>query len=264
MQNKIPRALTIAGSDSGGGAGIQADLKTFTALKVYGLSVITSVTAQNTVGISSIHDLPTKFIESEFDTVMNDIGCDAAKIGMLSNKKIIQLIDNKIKKYKIKKTVLDPVMVSKSGTKLLKDSAISTLIRELIPEIHIITPNIPEAEVLSEIKIKNVGDIKKAAEKIKKLGCDHVLIKGGHLNTPDAVDILYDGKNFIEFKSKKIKTKNTHGTGCTYSAAICSELAKGNSVVDSVKSAKIYVTKAIKNSLNIGKGHGPLNHFWAL
>ncbi len=260
MAEKIPRALTIAGSDSGGGAGIQADLKTFTALGVYGLSVLTSVTAQNTLEVSAIHDLPEQFVGLQFDAVMSDIGCDAAKLGMLSNEKIIETVAEKIDQYAIKKLVVDPVMRSKGGTALLRNST-ELLKKEILPRALVVTPNIPEAEILSSVSISNVSDMKTAAEKILSLGARSVLVKGGHLAKDyPAVDIFFDGETFEELVSERIETKNTHGTGCTFSAAVCAFLARGIPLPVSLENSKAFVTEAIRNSLEIGKGHGPLNH----
>ncbi|MBI5749277.1 MAG: bifunctional hydroxymethylpyrimidine kinase/phosphomethylpyrimidine kinase [Nitrospinae bacterium] len=254
----MKKVLTIAGSDSGGGAGIQADLKTFSALGVYGMSAITSITAQNTIGVQSIHDLPPEFVALQIDSVVSDIGVDAVKTGMLSSSAIIEAVASKVKKYKIPNLVIDPVMYAKSGDALLRPDARNTLIEKLLPLSTLITPNIPEAEFLSGIKIKGIEDMKKAGKKIKKrVGAD-VLVKGGHLRGK-AVDILYTGGEFFIFESDRIDTKNTHGTGCTYSAAIASELAKGYKLHDAVKNAKDFITEAIKNSIEIGKGRGPTN-----
>jgi len=261
----IPRVLTIAGSDSGGGAGIQADIKTFTAHKVYGMSVITSITAQNTSKVLGIKNLDPEFIELQLVAVATDIGIDALKTGMLSTKSIIKSVAEKLRKYKIEKIVVDPVMVSKSGARLLDQDAESTLISDLIPIAFLITPNIPEAEVLSGIKIDSIEGMKKSAEIIIEKGTKYVLVKGGHLiNNNEATDILFDGSDFYEISTRWINTKNTHGTGCTYSAAICANLAKGLDVIDAVSKAKDYVTGAIERSFNIGKGNGPLNHYYNL
>jgi len=263
VSEKIPRALTIAGSDSGGGAGIQADLKTFTAFKVFGMSVLTSITAQNTQSVSGIYDLPPEFVKLQIDAVLSDIGVDAAKTGMLSNEKIILAVAEKIKQYRIKKLVIDPVMRAKSGDTLLKREAERALIEELLPLAFVVTPNIPESEVISRIKVSSLDGMREAARRIKSIGCEYVLVKGGHLKWSDeAIDILYDGKDFYDFPSPRIETKNTHGTGCTYSAAICAGLAKGLNAREAIRQAKDYVTEAIRNSFNLGKGHGPLNHFW--
>ncbi|MGH7885902.1 MAG: bifunctional hydroxymethylpyrimidine kinase/phosphomethylpyrimidine kinase [Thermodesulfobacteriota bacterium] len=259
----MPTALTIAGSDSGGGAGIQADLKTFTSHRVFGLSVLTSITAQNTLGVHGIYNLPPEFIELQFDSVANDIGFDAVKLGMLSNIEIAEAVSKKIKERSVKNLVIDPVMKAKDGSSLLKDTAVDIYKELLFDKAKIVTPNIPEAEILISMKIENPSDMKKAAEKIKEFGCDAVLIKGGHLSeTFPAIDIFFDGRQFVEISSERIKTKNTHGTGCTYSAAICANLAKGMDLLSSVKSAKEYLTNAIQNSFKIGKGNGPINHFW--
>ena len=260
MPEKIPRALTVAGSDSSGGAGIQADLKTFTALRVYGLSVLTSVTAQNTLEVSAVHDLPERFVGLQFDAVMSDIGCDAAKLGMLSNEKIIETVAEKIDQYGIEKLVVDPVMRSKDGTALLRNST-ELLKKEILPRALIVTPNILEAEILSSVSISNISNMKTAAEKIHSLGAKTVLVKGGHLSKDHpAADVFFDGETFEELVSKRIETKNTHGTGCTFSAAICAFLAKGMSLLVSLENSKAFVTDAIRNSLEIGKGYGPLNH----
>jgi len=252
--------LTIAGSDSGGGAGIQADLKTFSALGVYGMSVLTSITAQNTLGVQGIHDLPPDFVGLQIDSVMQDIGADAVKIGMLSNAQIIKTVSKKIKKYQVKNLVIDPVMVAKGGDRLLKVNAVKELKENLIHLAMVVTPNLDEAEVLSGLRIQNIEDVKEAARKIHKLGAKNVLIKGGHLLSAEAIDFLYNGESFKEFKAERIDTKNTHGTGCTLSSAIAAGLAQGKEVEEAVSTAKRYITLAIQNSLEIGHGHGPLNH----
>lgn len=265
MSQIVPRALTIAGSDSGGGAGIQADLKTFTMLRVFGMSAITSVTAQNTNSVLRIYNLSPEFIELQIEAVVKDIGVDAVKIGMLSTKETISSVAVKVKEYGLTNIVLDPVMVAKGGESLLNPDAEEVLVQELLPHATVLTPNIPEAEVISGLRITSVEDMKSAATKIRALGPKYVLVKGGHLdNSIDAVDILYDGADFFDFKSPRVDTRNTHGTGCTYSAAICAGLAKGFSVFDSIKEAKHYVSFAIQNSFDIGSGHGPLNHFWKI
>ncbi len=256
----VKRILTIAGSDSGGGAGIQADLKTITVLGGFGMSVITALTAQNTLGVQGIYGVPENFVEKQFDSVATDIGIDAAKTGMLANSRIIKAIAGKIKEYKIGILVVDPVMVAKGGAPLIENEAKQSLIEELLPLAFVITPNIPEAEVLSKIKISSVDDMKKSAKIIHGLGAKNVVVKGGHL-AGDAIDILYDGKKFHEFISERIDTKNTHGTGCTYSAAIATILANKKSVLEAVKTAKEYITDALRFSLPLGRGHGPTNHF---
>ena len=260
---KIPRALTIAGSDSGGGAGIQADLKTFTAFRVFGMSVLTSITAQNSESVSGIYDLPPEFVKLQIDAVLGDIGADAAKTGMLSNEGIISAVAEKITEYRIEKLVVDPVMRAKSGDRLLKRESERALTQELLPLAFIVTPNLPEAEVLSGIEVSSTADIREAAKRIKSLGPRYVLLKGGHLEkTSESIDLLYDGEDFYNFSSPRIETRNTHGTGCTYSAAICAGLANGLGAMEAIREAKNYVTGAIRKSFNLGKGHGPLNHFW--
>jgi hydroxymethylpyrimidine/phosphomethylpyrimidine kinase len=260
---KVPRALTIAGSDSGGGAGIQADLKTFTAFRVFGMSVITSVTAQNTESVLGVSDLPAEFVELQMDAVLGDIGADAVKTGMLSNKEIVSAVSRKIKEYGIKNLVVDPVMVSKGGDTLLDAGAREVLVSELFKLALIVTPNIPEAEEITASKISSLSGMKQAAEAIRSMGPEFVLVKGGHLeNLTDAIDVFYDGQSHFELRAPRIATKNTHGTGCTYSAAVCAALAQGFSPLDAVKEAKDYVTYAIMRSFGLGKGYGPLNHFW--
>ena len=220
------RVLTIAGSDSGGGAGIQADLKTITVRGGFGMSVITALTAQNTLGVHGIHDVPPAFVALQFDAVATDIGIDAAKTGMLSTSEIIRVVAGKIRRYGIVKLVVDPVMVAKGGMSLIREEAKKTLIAELIPLALVLTPNIPEAEVLSGIRIETLEDMKAAARIIRKMGAKHVVVKGGHLSG-DAVDLLYDGEDFLEFRSQRIATEDTHGTGCTYSAAAGKRSNKG-------------------------------------
>ncbi len=258
----VPRALTIAGSDSSGGAGIQADLKTFTVLGVYGMSAITSITVQNTVGVHGVVDLPPKVVYEQIRVVVEDIGVDACKTGMLSNEDIIKAVARAIKDTKIEKLVVDPVTRAKSGDPLLKQSARETLIREILPLALVVTPNIPEAEELCGFEIKSLEDMERACRKILSYGPSAVVVKGGHMEGKESVDVLYDGQSFEYLRGRFIKTKNTHGTGCTFSSAITSYLAKGYSLIDSVRMAKEYIQKAIENSLPIGKGHGPLNHMW--
>ncbi len=234
--------LTIAGSDSSAGAGIQADLKTFFARGVYGMSVITALTAQNTIGIQGIFNVPPNFVALQIDSVMSDIGAHVWKTGMLVNKKIINVVINKVIQYKIKYLVVDPVMVAKSGDKLLKADAYNLLISKLIPQTYVITPNRFEAEILSGISIKNLDDVKKAAYKIHQLGAKNVVIKGGHLkNAFFAIDTLFDGKEYFTYSTKRIINIHTHGTGCTFSSAIAAELAKKVKLKQTVLIAKNYV-----------------------
>ena len=253
-------ALTIAGSDSGGGAGIQADIKTFQAFNVFGVSVITSITSQNTLGVRSIQDTNPKIVGDQIDMIMEDMGCDAAKTGMVSNGEIIEVIVDRIRKYKIDKLVVDPVMVSKSGNRLLEKDAESILIKQLLPLSYLITPNVNEAEIISGMKISSIKGAKKAAEKIADMEADNVLIKGGHLTEDKALDILYNGKEYNIFESERIDSKNTHGTGCTLSSAITASISRGENLLNAVRIAKEYVTRAIENAPEIGKGFGPLYH----
>ncbi|MFD3157769.1 bifunctional hydroxymethylpyrimidine kinase/phosphomethylpyrimidine kinase [Haloimpatiens sp. FM7330] len=254
----MKNVLTIAGSDSCGGAGIQADLKTMSALGVYGMSVITAVTAQNTVGVIDVQEIDKKIVECQIRCIFDDINVDAVKIGMVSNSEIIETITNLLIEYKAKNIVVDPVMVSKSGYFLLKPEAVEKL-KKLISISHVVTPNIPEAETLTGMKIINEDDMKKAALCISKMGPKYVLVKGGH-RCNDANDILYTGKDFIKIKGYRIQTKNTHGTGCTLSSSIASYLAKNYGIEDAVKESKNYITKAIENSFSIGHGVGPVGH----
>ncbi|KJS83404.1 MAG: phosphomethylpyrimidine kinase [Peptococcaceae bacterium BICA1-8] len=256
--NKI---LTIAGSDSGGGAGIQADIKTITVLGEYACSVLTSITAQNTLGVQGVFILPGEFIAKQLDSVLSDIEINAAKTGMLANSEIIKVVSSKIKEFNIEKLVVDPVMVATSGDILLEVEAISSLKESLLPLAYIVTPNLSEAEVLSGLKINSISDMKTAAKIIFEYGPKNVLIKGGHLMEA-AVDVLYNGTNFEEFSAHRIETKNTHGTGCTLSAAIATFLGKNISIEKSVWEAKNYLTQALQSGkdLRIGKGSGPVNH----
>ncbi len=255
-------ALTIAGSDSGGGAGIQADLKTFQELGVYGMSAITAVTAQNTLGVDAVYPMSLEAIEKQIDAVATDIGTNAIKTGMLFDSAIIELVAAKIKQYNWKNVVVDPVMIAKGGASLLQKDAVIALKEHLIPLATVITPNIPEAEVLTGLSIGTIEDRKEAAIMLHSIGAKYVVIKGGHGDGDNLVDLLYDGSDFYMIDSKRLNTKNTHGTGCTFAAAMAASLANGMSVRQSFKAAKDFVYLAIKHNLNIGKGHGPTNH-WA-
>lgn len=259
----MKNVLTIAGSDSCGGAGIQADLKTFSAHGVYGMSVITAVTAQNTQGVFAVQDISAELISKQIEAIFDDISVHGLKIGMVSQIDTISIIAEGLSFYKPSNIVLDPVMVSKSGYHLLQPEAKDALISKLVPLATIVTPNIPEAEVLTGMKIDSLEAMGKAARMIFEMGPVNVLIKGGHLDD-EATDILFDGTNISCLKSRRIDTKNTHGTGCTLSAAIASNLAKGYSMIEAVTKAKEYITVAIENSLSIGKGVGPTNHFYTL
>jgi len=254
------RILTIAGSDSGGGAGIQADLKTITVLGGYGLSVITALTAQNTLGVQAVYELPPAFIAQEFDSVLSDIGADAAKTGMLANPEVVRIVAEKIKEYKVSKLVVDPVMVAKGGDSLLTPFAREALAKELLPLASVITPNLPEAGVLLGREVKTLEDMAEAARELHRKGAQAVLIKGGHFTGP-ATDILFDGREIREYTAKRIGTPNTHGTGCTYSAAIATYLGQGLPLPEAVGKAKEFITEAIRLSLPLGRGHGPTNHF---
>jgi hydroxymethylpyrimidine kinase/phosphomethylpyrimidine kinase len=254
----MKRILTIAGSDSGGGAGIQADMKAITLLGGYGMSVITALTAQNTVGVQGIHEIPARFVEKQIDSVLSDIGTDAIKTGMLANQEIIEAVSEKIKQYQVKKVVVDPVMISKSGASLLRKEAQESLIKKLIPLASVVTPNLVEASALTGLKVNSLEGMKKAAHLIYKLGAKHVVVKGGHLRGL-AVDLLYDGKHFSEMEGPRIESKNTHGTGCTFASAIATLLARGGTVEEAVRKAKTFITMAIQSGLGLGKGTGPTN-----
>lgn len=254
-------ALTIAGSDSSGGAGIQADIKTMAANGVYAMSAITALTAQNTTGVSDIMEVTPEFLGKQLDSIFTDIVPDAVKIGMVSSSELIEVISEKLKFYNAKNIVVDPVMVSTSGSKLIKDEAISTLKNTLFRQAIVLTPNIPEAEVLSEMSINNEDDMIKAAEVISNEYDCAVLCKGGH-NINDANDLLYKDGSYKWFVGERINNPNTHGTGCTLSSAIASGLAKGEDLEASIKLAKDYISGALKAMLDLGKGRGPLNHIW--
>jgi hydroxymethylpyrimidine/phosphomethylpyrimidine kinase len=254
----MKRILTIAGSDSGGGAGIQADLKAITLLGGYGMSVITALTAQNTIGVQAIHEVPARFVEIQIDSVLSDIGVDAIKTGMLVNQEVIEVVSRKIKEYRVKKVVVDPVMLSKSGASLLQMDAQEALIKKLVPLAWVVTPNIPEASVLTGFKINSIEGMKRAARRIYELGAKHVVVKGGHLKGT-AIDILYDGGKYEEIRGPRFETKNTHGTGCTFASAIATLLARGDAVYEAVKQAKTFITMAIQSGLSLGKGTGPTN-----
>ena len=259
-------ALTIAGSDSSGGAGIQADIKTMTCNGIFAMSAITALTAQNTTGVTAIMEVKPEFLKEQIKAVVTDIFPDAVKTGMVSSSALIKVISDSIKEYGLKNIVVDPVMVATSGAKLITDEAIETLKKELLPLATVITPNIPEAEVLFASKIQNESDMERAAKEISsKFGCA-VLLKGGH-SLNDANDYLFDAKNGndgIWFYGKKINNPNTHGTGCTLSSAIAANLAKGQKLSDAVRNAKTYISGALEAMLDLGKGSGPIAHNWNL
>lgn len=263
MDMSVKKALTIAGSDSGGGAGIQADLKTFQELGVFGMSAITAVTAQNTMGVQAVFPMTAEAVAKQMDSVGADLEPDALKTGMLFNAEIIEAVSEKIKQYGWKKLVVDPVMIAKGGAALLQREAVSALKKDLLPLALIITPNIPEAEALAGIPVRSLEDKKEAAKRLLALGVRNVIIKGGHDEAVnEAVDMFYDGLEFQFFSSPRVMTKNTHGTGCTFSSALTSELAKGAGINEAVATAKDFIQAAISADLHLGSGHGPTNH-WA-
>lgn len=259
----MKKVLTIAGSDCSGGAGIQADLKTFSAHGVFGMSVIVSVVAENTSRVIDIQDITPDMIEKQIDAVFEDIGADAVKVGMLSSPRCMEAVARKLRQYRPRYVVIDPVMVAKNGCALMKPEAMDTLIRVIIPLANVLTPNIPEAEKITGLKIDDVAGMEEAARKIHRMGSQNVLVKGGHA-AGDALDVLFDGEQMYHFSAPRIDTKNTHGTGCTYSSAIASNLALGMATPDAVREAKQYVTTAIQHALDIGKGNGPTHHFYDL
>lgn len=256
----LPRALTIAGSDSGAGAGIQADLKTFAALQVYGLSALTAITAQNTLGVRSAYTLAPELIEAQIDAVLEDIGANAAKTGMLANPQVIETVARCVARWQLP-LVVDPVMVAKGGDRLLTSEAVTTLREVLLPLATVVTPNLPEAEVLTGQRIETLADMHSAARAIAHLGARHVVVKGGH-REGEPVDVYFDGEQFLELPARRILTQHTHGTGCTFSAAITALLARGLPVEQAVAGAKAYITGAIAHAPGIGHGHGPVEHFW--
>lgn len=256
----VPRAMTIAGSDSGGGAGIQADLKTFAALGVYGTSVVTAITAQNTVGVTGVHPVPVEMVIAQIEAVVTDIGVDAVKTGMLFSGETIEAVAREMAHFKVARLVVDPVMVAKSGDRLLREDAVEALRHSLLPLATVVTPNVPEAETLAGMKIESTEDARRAAKIIIGAGAQAVVVKGGHL-PGNPVDLFYDGVEYREFDGPRIETRNTHGTGCTFASAIAASLARGAEVVEAVEAAKEYVTEALRSSLDVGQGHGPLNHF---
>ena len=259
----MKKALSIAGSDCSGGAGIQADLKTFSAHGVFGMTVIVSVVAENTVRVIDIQDVRPEMIEKQIDAVFEDIRPDAVKIGMLSRREGMLAVARKLREWKPANVVVDPVMYAKNGCALMDPDSIDTLIAEIVPLADVITPNIPEAEKMSEMSIRTSADMEEAARRIHRMGCRVALVKGGH-REGDATDILFDGERFYRFTAPRIDTKNTHGTGCTYSSAIASNLANGHTGNEAVRLAKEYITSAIEHAPEIGRGHGPTNHFYRL
>ncbi|CAN5464236.1 bifunctional hydroxymethylpyrimidine kinase/phosphomethylpyrimidine kinase [soil metagenome] len=259
----LPTALTIAGSDSGGGAGIQADLKTFQELDVFGMSVIVALTAQNTIGVHGVHEVPPEFVSAQLDAVASDLGVDAAKTGMLANADIIEAVAEGVESHRIDRLVVDPVSASKHGDPLLRPAAVAALSDRLLPMAEIVTPTLAAVRVLTGVEVHDVADLPAAARAVKALGPRWVLVKGGHLPAnADAVDLLYDGDEELEIRGVRLGTADTHGTGCTLAAAIAAHRARGLDVVPAVHAAKEFVTGAIRGGLRLGKGIGPVDHGW--
>ena len=253
-------ALTVAGSDSGGGAGIQADLKTFAALGVYGVSAITAVTAQNTRGVSAVEALSPGIVAAQIAAVVDDFPVAALKTGMLANTGIIGAVARVLRVSRVGPLVVDPVMVAKSGDRLLDSDAVAALTRDLLPLAAVVTPNLPEAEVLTGMAVRTLEDQREAARRIVRLGARAVVVKGGHSASTDIVDVLFDGQTFTEFRAERVPGTSTHGTGCTFSAAIAAQLALGKTLADAVPLAQAYVATAIRNAPGLGDGHGPMGH----
>jgi hydroxymethylpyrimidine/phosphomethylpyrimidine kinase len=260
----LPTALTIAGSDSGGGAGIQADLKTFAAHGVYGTSAITALTAQNTVAVDGVHMVPDEFVTAQIEAIVSDIGCHAVKTGMLANSTIVEAVAAAVESLELPNLVVDPVMIAKSGDQLLDEEAVHAVRWTLLRLARVVTPNIPEAEVLANMTIATPADMKEAARRIAMLKPTAVVIKGGHLPGPDVIDVLLEGGEFREWVGPRIEGPNTHGTGCTFAAAIAAHLAKGAALSEAVPAAKSYVEGAMRHGVPLGRGHRPLNHFWRI
>ena len=260
---RAPVALTIAGSDSGGGAGIQADLKTFSALGAYGASVLTAITAQNTLGVSGVFELPTDIIAAQIDAVVTDIRPDVVKTGMIASIDIIGTVAERLRHYQLRQLVVDPVMVAKSGDALLRPDAVAALREQLLPLALVATPNLPEAETILGRKIESLDAMHAAArELVRECGARAVVVKGGHLAGPP-IDVFFDGSELRELAAERIETKNTHGTGCTFASAIAAYLAGGEPLPEAIRKAKSYLTEALRRAFDVGGGHGPVHHFWA-
>lgn len=255
----MPRVLTIAGSDSGGGAGIQADLKTFTVFRTYGMSAVTALTAQNTRGVSGIFPVSPEFVRAQIDAVASDIGIDAAKTGMLANRAIIAAVAAAARAHRIAPLVVDPVMVAQSGARLLEDEARAALLAELLPLAAVVTPNVPEAEALLDMRVHSVADMRMAARRLVEHGAAAALVKGGHIGGEESIDVLYDGALFHELRAPRLTTPHTHGTGCMLAAALTACLARGMGLVEAAREAKRFITTAIAHGLALGGGHGPAN-----
>jgi len=258
----MPSVLTIAGSDSSAGAGIQADLKTFAALGVYGTCAITAVTAQNTLGVTAVHEVPPEIVAAQVEAVVTDIRPDAVKTGMLAGAAIIEVVAAKVREHGLPNLVVDPVMVAKSGDRLLREDAVAALRELLLPLATVVTPNLPEAEALTGRTIESDDDVRRAAKEIVAMGARSAVVKGGHRESAEAVDLLYDGNAFREYAAPWVETASTHGTGCTFASAIAACLAQGTPLADAVAEAKAYLTEALRRAYPIGGGHGPVNHFW--
>ncbi len=264
-KGEVPVVLTVAGSDSGGGAGIQADLKTFAAHGVHGTSAITAITAQNTLGVTAVQEIDLSVIAAQIDAVVEDMHPVAVKTGMLSSPEIVRLVAEKAKEHDWQTLVVDPVMVASSGAKLLRDEAIETYRTELLPLATGTTPNLPEAAELTGIEISSVDDAREAARAMHDMGARYVVVKGGHMEVAgESLDLLYDGDAFIEFGLPWIDTTSTHGTGCTFASALTSQLALGRDIEDAFRSAKKFAWEAMKAAYPVGQGHGPLNQMWRL
>jgi hydroxymethylpyrimidine/phosphomethylpyrimidine kinase len=255
-------ALTIAGSDSGGGAGIQADLKTFATHGIYGTSAITALTAQNTLGVMAIHAVPAEFVTAQIEAVAEDIGCDAVKTGMLATAAIVEVVAAAVEGLELPNLVVDPVMVAKGGDRLLADDAVHAVRTALLRLARVVTPNIPEAEVLAEMPIRSIADMREAARRILRFGPAAVIVKGGHLAGDTITDLIVDGTDAIEISGPRIEGRHTHGTGCTLAAAIAARLALGESLEQATRGAREYVAGAMRHGIDLGAGHQPLNHFW--
>jgi hydroxymethylpyrimidine/phosphomethylpyrimidine kinase len=259
---KLAVAMTIAGSDSGGGAGIQADLKTFAVLGVHGTSAIAAITAQNTTGVTEILELPTSLIREQISVVVEDMGVQAAKTGMLFSAAIIATVAEAVERHQIRNLVVDPVMVAKGGAKLLRDDAVAALRERLLPLAAVVTPNLPEAEVLLGRSIQSLEERRRAARDLVAMGARAAVVKGGHAEH-DVVDVFFDGSQLVELSAERIHTSNTHGSGCVFSAAITAGIARGSGPLEAVREAKTFITQAIANSIEIGHGHGPVNPWFA-
>jgi len=255
-------ALTIAGSDSGGGAGIQADLKTFAAHGVFGTSAITAITAQNTTGVTAVLPIPVDLVTAQIDAVISDLGADAVKIGMLATAAIATAVADALDRHRPAFIVLDTVMVAKGGARLLDEAAVEVIRARLLPMATVITPNVPEAEALTGSSIHTLADQRRAAGRLIELGARAALVKGGHLGTGESTDVLADGSTMIELTADRVPGRHTHGTGCTFSSAIAARLALGDDLITAARAAKIYITGAIRHAPGLGHGHGPVGHFW--